>query len=136
MWNIERHDRLYGDPHVTPLKVCTPTNGTDLEDVHKCREGMKTGHEFGPEIIGHEKNHALKDIWGSLGRKKNHAGSVGYRPVLLRESCPPRGMENALSKSIRGCDFYSRNFILYAIGVFPCRYPQNGLFLFFFSLFY
>ena len=66
------------------------------------------GHEFGPEIIGHEKNHALKDIWGSLGRKKNHAGSVGYRPVLVRESCPPRGMENALSKSIRGCDFYSR----------------------------
>ena len=76
--------------------------------VHKCRVGMKTGHEFGPEIIGHEKNHALKDIWGSLGRKKNHAGSVGYRPVLLRKSCPPRGMENALSKSIRGCDFYSR----------------------------
>ena len=56
------------------------------------------GHEFGPEIIGHEKNHALKDIWGSHGRKKNHTGSVGYRPALLRESCPPRGMENALSK--------------------------------------
>ena len=33
VWNIERHDRLYGDPHVTPLKVCTPTNGTDLVDV-------------------------------------------------------------------------------------------------------
>ena len=44
MCDIKRHDRLYGDPHVTPLKVCTPTNGTDLVDVAINKPALPRGH--------------------------------------------------------------------------------------------